>query len=508
MIGHYDMSMDDYLAILRRRRWLLLVPLVLGPVLGYGVAKLIPAQYTSTTLVLVEQQKVPVSFVQPVINDMLNQRLMTMQEQILSRSRLQPIIEKFGLFKEGAENRPMEELVARLRNSIVVTPIRPVVRARDAEYPGFFISYTGADAKTAQQVCSEITSEFMKENVVHREKAAAGTTEFLEKQVGEAKQKLDEKDKTLAVFKQTYIGQLPGQEQGNWNLLMSKTGQLEAATQAVSRGQQDKAYIEAMLAQQVAAWEATKSGQNPLTLEQQLASQEEALISLEARYTADHPDVIKARNDVMALRRRIAGAHDSEKAAQKKSDSVGPVTEPAQIQQLRAQVHQVEQLIKEKTRDQEVLQKDIRVLQARVQLSPVVEQQYKELTRDYETALGSYNDLLRKKTQSEIAGDLERRQQGEQFRVIDPANLPARPSFPDPLLFSGGGLGAGLAIGMGLILLLESRDRALRTERDIEVLLGLPTLAVIPILQESKAGKGKGWFGFWKKPQTAKGLTA
>lgn len=491
MIGHYEMSVDDYLAILRRRLWVFLVPLILGPVVGYTISRFLPERYTSQTLVMVEQQKVPEKFVMPVVNDVLNQRLASMQEQILSRSRLQPIIEKFNLFRGDAQ--PMEVLVARLRSTILVTPVKPIVRA-PGDLPGFYISYTGSEPHTTQQVCSEITSMFMEENLKLREKAAQGTTDFLVKQLDDAKRKLDDQDRRLALFKQHYVGQLPDQEQANWNLLMSKTSALEATTQALNRTHQDKTYMESLLAQQIAAWEASKSGQNPLTMEQQLTQLENAMVALEARYTADHPDVIKARGDVTALKKRIAQARDSEKVAKQDDKSKSALTEPPQIQQIRGQIYQAEMSIKEKTRDQELLQRDLKVLQARVQLSPMVEQQYKELTRDYQTALGSYNDLLGKKTQSEIATDLERRQQGEQFRVIDEPNLPAKPSFPDPLLFSGGGLGGGLALGLGLIFLLETRDRSLRSEKDIAVLLELPTLALIPVVQGVPVRRRFQWF--------------
>ena len=130
-----------------------------------------------------------------------------------------------------------------------------------------------------------------------------------------------------------------------------------------------------------------------------------------------------------------------------------------------------------------------------------MEQQYKELTRDHQTALGFYNDLLAKKTQSEMATDMERRQQGEQFRVMDPANLPTRPSYPNRQLFAASGLGVGLMLGLGMAMLFELRDKSLRNERDVEFYLQLPTLAVLPSIQGANGRRG--WF--WKrtkKPRT------
>jgi uncharacterized protein involved in exopolysaccharide biosynthesis len=170
------------------------------------------------------------------------------------------------------------------------------------------------------------------------------------------------------------------------------------------------------------------------------------------------------------------------------------LVEPPRIQQLRAQIFQYEQIIQEKNREQEQLKQQIKLLQARLQLSPQVEQEFKELTRDYQTALEFYNELLKKRTLSAMATDLERRQQSEQFRVLDQASLPDRPSFPNRPLFALGGLGGGLALGLGMAFVLEARDRSLRTERDVEFYLRVPSLALIPSVASGKT-KAKGLFG-------------
>ena len=493
MLGHRELTIDDYLAILRRRLWVILIPAVLGPVAAYLFSLALPERYTSKTLVLVEQQKVPEVFVRSVVTDQLNQRLTSMMEQILSRTRLQPIIERFGPYKEEGGRVPMEELVARMRKSIEVTPVVTTVASRPGEFPGFTISFTTDRARLAQQICAELTSMLMEENLRLREQRAQGTTDFLQKQLAEAKRKLDDQDAKLAVFKRQHIGQLPGQEQMNMNVLVGLTTQLEAVTQLLNRTQQDKAYAESILAQQLAAWEASQAGNNPQTLEQQLAALEAQLVTLEAHYRSDHPDVIKTKNDIAQLKKKLGEAAAQAKPTETTQKAV--LTEPPQIQQLRGQIHQLKQTIREKTSEQERLQEQIKTYQARVQLSPIVEQEFKEITRDYQTALDFYNELLKKKTQSEMATDLERGQQGEQFRVMDPPNLPEKPSFPDRTLFAAGGLGGGLTLGLAIVMLLEMRDKSLRTERDIEFYLELPTLALVPSVRDEN-GKTN---AFWKR---------
>jgi len=485
MLGDRQLSIDDYVAILRRRLWVIVIPAILGPVIGYAVSLALPERYTSQTLVLIEQQKVPDSYVRSVVTEQLHERLATMSEQILSRTRLQPIIERFGLYKGDEGRAPMEELVARMRKSIALTPVRPTAGAKPGGgVPGFYVAFSTDNPRVAQQVCAELTSMFMEENLRRREQRAQGTTDFLQKQLEEAKRKLDEQDARLAAFKGRHIGQLPGQEQTNLNILMGLNTQLEAVTQLLSRTQQDKAYTESLLAQQIQAWESSQAGSNPQTLEQQLASLQNQLITLEARYTSDHPDVIKMKSDIAQLKKKLDEASTANKDAAVEKTQKAARAQPPPIQQMRNQIYQFEQNIREKTRDQERLQQQIKLYQARVQLSPLVEQQYKEITRDYQTALDFYNDMLAKRTQSEMATDLERRQQAEQFRVMDPANLPETPSFPDRPLFAAGGLGGGLILGLGIAVLLEARDKSLHTERDIEFYLQLPALALVPTFSD------------------------
>jgi polysaccharide chain length determinant protein (PEP-CTERM system associated) len=491
MLGHRELKFDDYLEILRRRWWVILIPTIVGGVGTFLFSLTLANQYTSRTLVLVEQQKVPENYVRSVVTGDIGERLGTMQEQILSRTRLQPIIEKFGLFQGTKRSVPMESRVDRLRDSISVTAVRSLVSTRSDELPGFTISFTASDPRLAQQVCGEITSMFIEENLRLREQSAVGTTDFLATELQHAKQKLDEQDAKLAEFKRRYLGSLPGNEQAQMNVMIGLSSQLDAVTSQLYRAQQDKAYQESMLAQQLSAWHMSQKsgGLREDTLEKQLADSQARLVAMEAHYTASHPDVVKLKEDIAALKRKIKekAAPTDDRTAQDQESAGG--TEPPEIQRLRFQIYQTELLVRERTRDQARLKEQLGVYQARLSMSPAVEQQYKELTRDYQTALQFYNELLAKKSQSEMATSLERRQQGEQFRVMDPPDLPVRPSYPNRPLFAGGGLGVGLALGVGITLLLEFRDKSLRTEDDVEHFLGLPTLAMVPLINDRKGDK-------------------
>ena len=477
-----ELTPADYLAMLRRRWVLIMVLTVVGGPLAYGVSRFLPNRYKSTTLVLVQQPSVPSEIVKPVDTTDIGQRLASMQQQILSRTRLEPIIRQFGLYAADVNRVSMEELVGRLQKAIDVTPILPMAETRARELPGFYVAVTLDDPRAAQGVCTAVTSMFIEENLRLRQQHSEDTTQFLVQQLVDAKAKLDEQDGRLAAFKTRYIGSLPDEEKTNLNLLMGLTSQLDAATQALARAQQDKTFAESMLTQQIGAWQAAQSGRSPETMDQQLAALQVQLAGLQSRYTDDYPDVIKAKNDIAALKKKIA-ENEEQKKQTVPDKSQKSTIEPAQVAQLRAQIHNYDQVIAEKAREQEQIKQQIRVYQDRVQSSPIIEQQFKELTRDHQTALDFYNDLLKKRDQSAMATDLEHHQEGEQFRVLDPANLPNKPTFPNRPLFALGGFGGGLGLGLAIAFLLEMKDTSMRSERDVEFTLRLPVLAMVPAIE-------------------------
>jgi protein tyrosine kinase modulator len=485
-----ELTPADYIAMLRRRWVLITVLAVVGAPLAYGVSRFLPNRYKSQTLVIIEQPTVPQKIVESLDTTGINQRLSSMQQQILSRSRLEPIIRQFNLYPEDVNRKSMDELVTRLQKAVEVTPIMPMTETRTEQLPGFYVAVTLGDARQSQEVCTAITSMFIEQNLRLRQEHSETTTQFLAQELSSAKASLDEQDAKLAAFKSHHIGELPEDEQTNLNLLTGLTSQLDASTQALARAQQDKSFNELQLSQQVAAWQAAQTGHNPETLEQQLIALQAHLATLQSSYTDDYPDVIKAKSDIANLQKKIA---DSEGPGKTATVSKGTkiTTEPAQIQQLRAQVHSDDLIIASKAKEQEQIRKQIGLYQERVQSSPAVEQQYKELTRGYQTALESYNDLQKKRDDSEMAVNLERKQEGEQFVVLDPANLPDKPSFPNRPLFALGGLGGGLGLGLGFAFFLEMKDSSFKTERDVEFALHLPVLAMVPEIVPTLAKKQK-----------------
>jgi uncharacterized protein involved in exopolysaccharide biosynthesis len=314
-----------------------------------------------------------------------------------------------------------------------------------------------------------------------------------------SKQHLDDLDRKLAAFKNQHMGQLPGDEDNNLKILMGLNSQLDANTQSLNRATQDKSYTESMLAQQIAALKAAQSTSNPQSLQQQLSQLQAQLIDLESRYTEDHPDVIKTKADIAEVKKQLASLNDSSGKSADEAGDKASGSEPPEIRQLRLQIHQYQDLMAQGTRDQKRLQQEIALYQSRVASSPGVEEQYKELARDYDNAQKVYQDDLAKQSTSKMATQAEQQQQGEQMALLNPADLPYSPSFPNRLLFAGGGLGAGLALGLGLTLWLEVREKCIRTEADAEAAVGLPLLVSVPWVMQPEAVNGDGKGHFWNR---------
>lgn len=510
-----ELNMDDYLAMVKRRLKVILIPALLAPLAGFMVSHVFSPKYTSQSLVLVEGQKVPSDYVHPVITADFTQRIATLQQQVLAGSRLRPMIERLGIAKPGEEGKLIEDIRANMSVEPVITDISAAAsssktkkkpNANSPPLPGFYVNYTSKNPRQSQQICSELTSLLLGENLRTRQDAAQGTTEFLGRQVADAKSALDDQDSKLAAFKNKYLGQLPEDAENNLRVLMSVNSQLDASTQTLNRAQQDRTYTETLLAQQLASWRSSQSSTNPQTLEQQMNILQAQLLQLQARYTEDHPDVVKTKADITEVKKKLDEVNAA--AANKATDTTnkGNVSEPPEIRQLRLQLHQYDNVITQATNDQKRLQSEIQLYQSRTAMSPGIEEQYKQLTRDYDNAQSVYRDLLTKKSSSELATNMENQQQGEQMIILQPAGLPSDPSFPNRLLFAGGGFGAGLALGIGIAIWLELRDKSIRTEKDAAAAMDLPLLISVPWVgdEDNKATtNGAGRRGFWGRSNGA-----
>ncbi len=519
MSGNRELTMDDYLAMLRRRLKVILIPALLAPIAGFLVSYAFPSKYTSQATVLVEGQKVPDNYVTPVVTADFTQRVQTLSQEITSPTRLRPVIESLGLVKPDDEPKLISEIQSNMQVEPMITSMSAAANgsgisgakkkkpsATDEPVPGFNVNYTDSNADRAQKICNALTDLILNENLRERAAIAGSTTDFLTRQLNDAKNALDEQDAKLANFKRQYLGQLPSDVDTNQRMLTSLNSQLDATTQTLSRAQQDKAFAESMLAQQIAAWKTSQSNTNPQTLEQELTQLQGQLLQLQARYTEDHPDVIKTKADIAEVEKKLKEVNAASAAAASAGDSTekANAAEPPEIRQLRLQIHQYQSVIEQATADQKRMQSSIGMYQSHMAMSPSVEEQYKLLTRDNDNAQALYKELLAKKNQSQEATNMENQQEGEQMHVLSPAGLPESPSFPNRPIFAAGGLGVGLGLGLIIAVWLEFSDKSIRTAKDAAAIMDLPLLISVPWLgeeadQAAAIGNGNGNVrrGFW-----------
>ena len=497
-IRRRSLGFDDYAAMLRRRFWVVLLPVILAPVTGLAISYLLSPKYTSRSLLQVEAQVVPAGYVKPIVTERVSDRMAVLQQRVLSHSRIQDVVTRLELASKGANP---EAVIEQIRNNVSVTPayggpskgsaVSRLPRGSTGDdVPGFFVSYTSDDPRKAQRVCEEITSMLLDENLKRRQETARATTAFLARQLEDAKQSLDELDSHLAKFEKAHLGRLPTDVESNLKILSALESQLDANTQTLSHGQQDKAFAESLLAQQEGAWKASQISPNLPSLREQLITLKNQLITLQSRYTEDHPDVLKTKTDIAEVDSELKILGENAGAA-KPSENDKPRIEPEPILHLRQQIHHDEELIERATSEQTRIKELVDSYQSRLSLSPDVEEQYKQLTRDSQTAHAIYDALLTDKNKAEVQAELEHEQQGEQVRLLDAANLPDSPSFPVRWKFLAGGLAGGLALGFGFVMLGELGDRSIHNEGDVLTMLELPMLAYVPWVPSQEDGRGR-----------------
>jgi polysaccharide chain length determinant protein (PEP-CTERM system associated) len=461
----------EYLDIARRRKWALIVPLVAISLGTFFVSLMLPRKYRSETTIVVEPQKVPNSYVQSTISSNVSSRLEAISEEILSRTRLQKIIDQFGLYRSMRRRMSGEEIIELMHQDISVD-IDTVQSSddRNKKVASFKISYSGSDPKLVQQVTRQLASAFIEENMKDREQEAEGTTDFIQSQLEKARQTLQEQDQRIQEFKSSHPGALPNQQQSNMQMSAGLQTMLQSNSDALSRAEQQKNYLATML-ESMTLLRPAKSSKTVLELDYENKNME--LIAAEQKYRAKHPDVIRLQAELNELKAQV----DKERSLDVPVDD--RTQTPAQSQ---TELNGLTEAIKRYTARQHELEKQIQLLQSRMTTLPQVEQRLTDLTRDYEASKSNYENLLAKLNSSSLAEDVERRAKGEQFRILDPASDPGKPFQPNLVQIDLMGLLAGLGAGIGLALLMELADHSLRNENDVSYYAAIPVLASIPPL--------------------------
>ena len=497
-------GLGDYWAVAVRRRWALLLPLFICWGVVWGGSWLIPATYKSEALILVEQQKVPEQYVVPNVTVSLQDRLQSMTQQILSRTRLQATIDRFYLYPDRRGLRsllPTGDAVELMRKDIKIELVDSA--ARPGQLTAFRIDYSSNSPQLAQQVNTELTSLFIEENLKLQQQLSQSTTAFLQSQLVEARTRLEEQEAKVRAFKAAHFANLPSQAETNVQILTGLQNQLLSAQQGLDRAKQQKLYLESLQQQyqtaQAYVGTDNSSSPSPEAVTKELTDLRRQLEDARSRLTEAHPDII-------ALKDRIAKAEKLKKdleaeiasrAETGKETSLPDLSMAAEVQrgsttpmmQVQSQLKSNNLEIENYEAHAKDLESQISTYRTRLNLTPQTEQELADVSRGYEESKSNYNSLLQKQNQSQLATSLEQRQQGEQFRIVDPPSLPAKPSAPNHLLLSLGGLIVGAALGLALAAVLEMTNVVVRQEKDLEGIAPTRVLVGIPYLKAPEEGR-------------------
>jgi polysaccharide chain length determinant protein (PEP-CTERM system associated) len=484
-----------------RRRWFIVVPFAVGAFGTLVVSSRLPNLYQSETLLQVVPQRVPDSYVQSTVTIRTQDRLGALSQQVMSRTELERLILDFDLYPEERARLPMQVVVARMRAFLQVSIIAGPQAAADAA--AFYVRFSYPDPEIAMRVTERLGSLFVDQNALDRGKLAEATVEFLQGQLAQARGLLEVQEGKLEVFRQNHAGQLPSQLQFNMQAIQSAQLQLQAHVEALARDRDRKLMLERLYndAQSEPPPPATVRFQDPAaeagqpagdpenvagaTAQQRLAQTRATLAGLERRLTAEHPDVVRMRRVLKDLEQEAAGELALAGSASIPAAALTPEQRARRdrLQQMRAEVESLDRQIAFKEDEERRLRDVISDYQARIEAVPRVESEWISLSRDYDTQQAAYKDLRSKSEQAKVAADLERLQVGEQFRILDSARVPARPTSPNRLQLNGVGTVGALLFGLVLAALIELRDATFRTEHEVVGVLGLPVIAQVPYVE-------------------------
>jgi polysaccharide chain length determinant protein (PEP-CTERM system associated) len=477
---------EEYLWIIWKRKWFIVIPTVVATIGTFLYAQSLPNRYRTQTTVLVIPQRVPENFVQSTVTADISERLTIITQQILSRTRLERLIEEFNLYPEERKTKTMEDVVELMRKDVNINSAS--ARRRNQDASSFTVSYSGAQPRTVMLVTERIAQAFVNENMEDRGALADTTSQFLLSQLEDARRRLAEHEQKQEEFRRRNAGRLPSQLSANLQMMQSTQQQIQANAEAANRERDrllalEKSIEETASIPPPAAKPAPAADVSTGTAAQQLENARASLRNLELRWTPDHPDIVRTKRVIADLEQK-AEAEALATRVDSSTDAVSglPRTVADKLIGMRRDADLLRASLENRKREDERLRAQHVAYASRIATTPELESELTALMRDYDTVRQQYDVLLRRSEESKIAANLERRQIGEQFRVIDGARLPERPYSPDRVRMNMLGAAGGFGLGFAIVALLAYRDTTLKTDEDVIISLALPVLAVIPTM--------------------------
>jgi len=500
-------DLQHYVGVVRRRHLHFLLPLFVAWAIVWGASWVLAPRYQSATLILVEQPTMPKDYVTPNVNDDLQERMQSITQQILSRTRLLHIIDQFNLYASDHTQRSADQKVELMRKDIGID----LVRDNGNQITAFNVYYSSPSPQIAQQVTSELTNLFINENLEVRQQQSEDTTKFLESQLETARKSLADQEDSVRQFKAQHVGEMPGQLASNLQILQGLQAQLQNEDDALNAARQQHVYLQTLADQYRAMQGSVKNADGTTVglpaLDEELDKLKAQLADLSSHYTERHPDVRKVKEQIAKtekMRDQLLASLKN-KGSENPTDGSSPVNQGGDSAQasvlapIQSQLRSNQVEITNREHSVATLKAKVDQYQSRLNQEPVREQQLADLTRGYEQSKSNYDDLLKKKNESKMATSMELLQQGERFRIVDPPSFPQKPEFPNRLKFCAIGLGIGLMLGLLVAGTFEMMDDRMYDAKEIKKMLPAEVIGEIPAIitaSDAHAANQKIWLGW------------
>jgi polysaccharide chain length determinant protein (PEP-CTERM system associated) len=469
-----ELHVSDLVTIVRHRIWWIAISFIVIGVSTLIVGLRLPNIYKADTIIMVDSQKIPESYVPSTVNSHPEERVASIQEQITSASRLLKLIETMHLYSDLRKRMSDADIVKRMESAITVENV--TVGGRQVK--AFRIGYKGKNAVEVAQVANQLAAMFIEENMKFREQQSYGTADFLSNELEKTKAALDQKERDLQQIKSRYIGSLPESGQFHLQALENVREQMRQAQDSIGRAQQQKVYLQSATA---AAPTVDLDADGYSSYQAQIQKLESQIAELRGRYGPAHPEYRQLQTQLQELRVKQAEEQKRNGPAPA-TQAKGPVVNPV----IQSQLAKLDESI---SRDQNALselQKQANFHLSKLEQMPVFEQQMTTQMRDYETLRRYYTGLLDKKLSADTANALESRQKGERFILLDPAQVPDKPFGPKRLMIAVAGLLGGLLGGIGMAIVREASDSSVRNEHELIGIVRQGVIARVPIILSSK----------------------
>jgi len=481
------MQFDNVLAMWRRRKWLALCAFAGVFSVGAALTAFLPNVYQAAATILVVGQQVPADFVKTTVTGALDTRLQTISQQILSRARLEELINRFGLYANLKRDLTLEALVERMRRDIEV---KPTGIDRIGGTVAFTIRYQGRDPRTVALVTNTLASYYIDENIRVRERQATSTADFLRTQLDEVKKRLEVQERRVSEFRRRYLGELPTQMDANLQTLERLNTQFRLNGERQMRVREQRQEQARRLDSAALRAASTPSRARPAAAgaaaadpaEARLEKLKDNLAELRSRFHDRYPDVVHLQREIAELEEQLAATKPRRSPAAGSStepDPLAPAADP-QVDQIEQALGQLNVELKALKEEEAHLRAAMVTYQTRVDNTPRRDLEFQELSRDYDSTRELYSSLMKRYEEAQLAESMEQRQKGEQFRVLDPAIPSPQPGAPNrvrllivTLLFS-------LGLSVGAMLLAEYVDTSFHEVDDLRAFSNVPVLASIP----------------------------